>query len=359
MAHGIEPQDLIFSTSGTEWHGKANVVTSIAEEQINAISFPIIEGEVVCMVDGQTVKLDNYKTLIADLRHRGDGTQFELPVEDRLIPLHIPRASYAPISNRDVFQQAEEICQGLNMKIVTAGTLEGCKKFFVSIDTGSSDLIVKNHASGQSETVLAYIDLITSHDGTMAQETYDSMTRIVCMNTLRWSRQSKGNIGGKVYHTANSKTAMAAMAKRINDILSGRKVFVDTMERLSEQTLNHADARFLTSSYIAQCNPEGKSVRLSTRGANTVDGIVDLYKTGKGNVGRSFYDLFNGATEYWTSGDGTGKTVDALSKQYKGKFGGAADHKNDFLSYIDGGVDIANAIETGKALQAEYLKGKN
>ncbi len=349
MAHCIEKQDLVFSTKSTEWHGLAKVVPSIGDAEIDLLHFPVLETNFGFEVDGITIPMKDYKVIAADLRHRTD-----LPESERIVPLHIPKQGYCPISNRELFQQGLDICKGLDVEIVTAGTLEGCKKFFLSIDTGSSSLTVRNHANGKSEQVLAYIDLINSHDGTMAQETYDSMTRIVCMNTFRWSRLAKGSVGGKVFHTKNAKLMMDEMAKRVNQILTGRKVFVEAMERLSEITINRSDAFFLSLAYVAQNNAEEKTNRVSTRAVNTAESITNLFERGKGNVGKSRYDLFNGATEHWTSGDGTGKKADTATKLYKSRHGTAADHKTDFLRFIQGD-DVSNEIETGKALHAGYL----
>ena len=352
MSSGIEKQDLLFSTKSTEWHGAANLVTSIGKKEIDLVSFNIIETGFGFNVDGIYVPMPNHKIIAADLRHRLD-----LDESDRIVPLHIPKTGYTAISNADVYQQALDICKGLSMDVVTMGTLEGCKKFFLSIDTGSSELTVKNRANGQNEQVMAYINLINSHDGTMAQETYDSMIRIVCMNTLRWSRQSKGDMGGKVYHTKNAKLAMEMLGKRINAILLGRVSYVETMEMLSEITISKENALYIALAYLGSRSEDGKKNKVSTRSVNAAESIQNLFERGKGNVGKSMYCLFNGFTEYYTSGDGVGKQSDAATKLYKGQFSGAADHKNDFLDFITT-EDMGNEIETGKALHAQYLAGK-
>jgi hypothetical protein len=350
MAHGKEKQDLIFSTKSTEWHGLAIVRAIIGKPEIDQASFNILETEVGFNVDGIHVPMKGHKIIAADLRHRLD-----LPEDERIVGLHIPKTGYNPISNREIFEQAEEICRALGMSITTMGTLEGCKKFFLSIDTGSSELSVKNYANGKVEKILSHINMVTSHDGTMAQETYDSMIRIVCMNTFRWSRLAKGSIGGKVFHTKNSKMALDAMTNRIIEIVSGRKVFVETMEKLSQITVNRADAFSLSLAYLAQARADGENTeKVSTRSVNAAESIANLFDRGKGNVGKSRYDLFNGATEYWTDGDGTGKKLDAASKRYKGLYGAASDHKTDFLAFIEKD-DLGNEIETGRALHANYL----
>lgn len=43
MASGIQKTDIIFSTSGTEWHGAAKLVPAIGENEINLLDFRMIE----------------------------------------------------------------------------------------------------------------------------------------------------------------------------------------------------------------------------------------------------------------------------------------------------------------------------
>jgi hypothetical protein len=351
MSHGIQNQDIVYSTKDTEWHGLARKVDAIGETEIAEISFPIIQGKMTCEVDGQTVKLDGHKVIVADLRHRLD-----LPENERLLPLHVPKESYMPISNRDCFDMAKTLSSNLGFDIVTAGTLEGCKKFFISLDTGDNSEL-KIRANGTEEKVLAFIDIVTSHDGTLAQETYDSMTRIVCMNTFRWSRASKGGLNAKVYHTKNAKANMESLANRISEIIAGRAEYVSTMERLATVEISKDEAIYLPLAYFGRNNSPEKENVISTRSFHAAEGIQNLFMRGLGNGGKTAYDLVNGATEYWTSGDGTGLKADNTTKLFKGRFGAAADHKTDFVAYVDGiSQDRAQAVDTGRKLYVDYMQ---
>ena len=56
-----------------------------------------------------------------------------------------------------------------------------------------------------------------------------------------------------------------------------------------------------------------------------------------GNSGQSLYDVLNGATEFWTSGDGVGRTATAGKKAYSSEFGTAANNKEKFADYLTSG----------------------
>ena len=95
-----------------------------------------------------------------------------------------------------------------------------------------------------------------------------------------------------------------------------------------------------------------KLERFSTRTLNHVQGIAALARHGLGNSGRSMYDVFNGATQYYTSGDGVGKTTSAGRRAYSSEFGTGADRKQEFSRYLIKGHYNTAADEARTVLMA-------
>ena len=322
MAHEIElPQDKVLSTISKEWHGLAEVVDTIDDDSISPLLFPIREAEMQTVIDGEVIPLPNYKTLVADLRHRPElvGTIHEFA------PLHIPKNSYQVIDNRAVWEALKEATKDLDVKIVTAGTLGACKRFFVSVDIGNSEMIVNG------DKFLSHLNFITSHDGTLAMQAYDSNIRIVCQNTLRWSLESAGEVGFKVYHSKNAGIAMVKLPELLENILKGREEFKQYAEYLNDMPITEKESLAVSMYYLTTGSDVDK---LSTRTLNSAQNIVELAKNGIGNKGKTRYDLLNGATQYWTSGDGVGKKSSMVSKYVKANYGTAADHKNKFVNIL-------------------------
>ena len=85
---------------------------------------------------------------------------------------------------------------------------------------------------------------------------------------------------------------------------------------------------------------------------NMIDGITELAISGRGNNGRTMYDVLNGATEYWTSGDGVGRTASAGKKAYSSEFGNAAASKERFSEYLVGGEFESGLQEDTKRILA-------
>ncbi len=340
----IEDIDLVYSVEGTEWHGLAKQVDAISDVEFDTLSHDIIESPVTCQVEGQTIALPNHKILVADLRK----SRPDLDADKQFAPLHVPKNGYKVINNREVIECMKESFAGLDVKITTAGTLEGAKKFFVSVDIGDSDLIINK------DNFKAYVNFITGHDGTLAMTAYDSVIRIVCMNTLIASRQAAGEAGFSVYHTKNADLAMKNLPELFNAILKGRANLKEVMEYLESNKCDANDALAMACGYFCL---ETDKAELSTRAMNAAQGIVTLFSRGIGNKGETLYDLANGATEYWTSGDGTGSrkftrngkpVTSAADRAYRSQMGSAATHKEAFVAMLANDDRRKDALRLGK-----------
>lgn len=323
MSHGIfQPHDIVQSTEGTEWHTFAEHREFIGDKEVEKQLFPIVESPAFVMIDGVQTTLDNYKVLVAD--HR--SVRPDLVGADALVPLHIPKAGYKVISNREIWNVMQQSLRDLDCKVTSVCTLERGKKFAISADIGSSDLVINR------DKFKCNLNFVTSHDGTMAMETFDSAIRIVCMNTFQWSRNAAQD-KFKVYHTKNANFALDGLGDLLNAILKGRAELSQVMEYLASHKCDQNDAMAMAAGYFA-ITTEAKDNRLSTRSLNAAKEIARLAANGIGNLGKSLYDLANGATEYWTSGEGVGKTASVASQVYRSQLGSAADHKRRFIGML-------------------------
>lgn len=358
MSHGIvQPIDRVFSTDGPEWHGLAEQVAVINKGAASPLFFNIIQSPLSALVDGNEIRLKHHKLLVADYRTcRPDLIDHDI-TSGGLVPLHVPKGGrdgdinkgYRPISNRELWDAAERALAEVDATITCVGTLEAGKKFFISVNLNAGN----DTFSANGDTFKAHLNLITSHDGTLGVRAYDSTVRIVCMNTLRWSLSAAGDVGFNVFHTANADVAMANLGALVNAVLTGRGNFRNTMEYLASIPCDAETARLVALGYLTQLNTDGAKV--SKRSQNAAENIALLFTPrGAGNKGQTMYDLLNGATEYWTSGDGTGKKADAGVKAYKGQFGEAAEHKSAFANLLMNPDAIERAREAGK--KAESVK---
>jgi hypothetical protein len=339
MGHGITENDVMISTEGYSWHRLDRLEKMITKETASPVFNKIIEGKLQIEVDGEMVELEDYKALIADLRGLG--------MAENMVPLHVPKAGYKVISNEEIFDAAVEAIKDVDAKITSIMTLENRKKFALSVNLGDDVMKVNG------DEIHAHLNFVSSHDGTMNLKAYDSTIRIVCMNTLRWSLEAAGQVGFTIRHTKNAAIALENLPELVNAILTGRIQFKEVMEYLASCKVDSNEALAMAAGYFCL---ESGSPKLSTRSLNTATAIVDLFANGKGNNGKTLYDLANGATEYWTSGDGVGRNANDIAKSYKAEFGMAADHKSRFVELLADESRRNTAKEMGKEALAEALK---
>lgn len=352
MAHEIEEYDLTYSVLSPEWHGKAIVVPEITRDVVSRLFFPMVEGTPSVSVptgqydlDGnpimQAISVDGYKTILADCRGRDD-----LPESlRRFVPINTPRESYQVISNDQIWdcvQSAISELEGMGVKVTTIGTLQNLKKFYISIDLGDG-----KRKTARGDTIASILNMRGAHDSSMMVEAGDSHTRIVCMNTFRWSRAYEGAIDVRVPHTKNASMQIKNLGTYLNTVLLGRQKMIESISYLETLEASPSHAAYVAASFLT----ESAADEISTRTYNRAVEIRDLAHSGKGNSGKTRYDVFNGFTEYFTHGHGAGGEKATKAKRWSvSNFGAAADHKEGFLNLLLNDLDYSEALERGEKL---------
>jgi len=341
--HGIEELDLVLSTEGTEWHGLATQFEQIGDAEMSPLCFDVVSGTPsIEAPDGSIIKLDGRKLLLADLRHRED-------VETDWHPLAVPKDSYEVISNAEVYEMMKRSFEGLGCKVTAAGTLNNLAKFFLNVDIGNPEFKVAN-----GDAFMNNMCFITSHDGTYALEAYDSSTRIVCMNTFRWSRETAGEIGVKFYHTKNVASQIKHLPEYLQAVFANRAKEMEFLNFLLQCPCTPTQASFITAGYLANPIGAGYPDVLSTNAFNRSNAVRDLMVGGIGNAGKTLYDLLNGFTEYFTHHEGAGgKKASKIKRKSVSAFGMAAEHKDQFLNLLIDPLKVEEALEMGKRLYVD------
>jgi len=366
MAHQIEEYDVTFSTTGTEWHGLAQVIA--AEEMKEKIEtnlfFPIVESPAIAVIEGETVPLvdedgNGWKVILADCRELPacEGREKQPP---SFVPLHTPKQGYNPLENGAFFDALGSALDklGIPLKLSTAGTLGNLAYFYFSLEIEGLKL-----TGGRGEEILPYLSGVTSHNGAMLPSFKDSFTRPVCMNTVQrlLNEVSSLDVSGK--HTENGLLSLFGMEQAIEAFFTGTaKLEKEIFPAMQSRGVSPFEMREITAGYfMLPALESGKrladNVRLSTQAYNATEGIVSLARHGAGNGGETLYDLFNGATDYWSNGAGVGsEKVGIARKAYTSNFGGAAKHKSDFSAYLMGDAEtLAKGREVGAKVLANHL----
>lgn len=339
MAHEIEENvDRVITYGEPAWHRlDENHQIPLTKETLRPLFIPYLEGQATVTIDGNEVLLEGWKTIVADTREIED-----LDFDFR--PVHVARERYEILQNEALFDALQEALAEINYKIVSAGTLAGLTNFFVSTQFDEESNI--NLPDGSE--CKAFFNLVTSHNGTKNASFFDSFLRVVCMNTLRASVQGKGEQGFNIVHTKNASIRINNMAEIFNNILHGRRQFEEKMGEIYGIDCDISTAEKFTTGYLAEKTRLKAGERLSTRSDNQMREIVSLAWNGAGNRGGNMFYLAQGATEFWTRGNGTGgESRDLGKKAYSSEFGTGMENKMNFVASLTDSKVRDNLIRKG------------
>ena len=218
--------------------------------------------------------------------------QFLVRRTDNYNPLAIMSARYTPIQNLEAFSFFDEIIGSGRACWDTAGSLQGGRKVFMQAELEGSLFLDSNPEDKTVKKVLFF----TSHDGSKALTGMITPIRVVCQNTLNMALSNHSNCF-KIYHRKNYSEKKNEAAK----VLGFANAFYDDLQLV----MNKLAAEEVTKTYVegfvnalvpAELNPE--TGRISTRTSNRRNDIASLFTSGKGNNGRTKWDLFNAVTEF-------------------------------------------------------------
>lgn len=336
MSHNITEIDTVLRPAASKyqtWHG----LDKISHEPITievAREFgllPTVEKSPIYVGNGERV--ENFKALTTTTK-AGDNVTLDV-VTDR----------YSVIQNEQVFRTMSEAFKGtgLDYTLSCIGTLGGLKKFFISIAVGDDN----GGFTVNGDKFHSNLNFITSHDGGSFLA-HDSQTRIVCQNTLRASVDGEKNVDFKIRHKGDTASKCADLSRYLNGVFTSREIFVEKMETLAAVKVNASDIRQVVGGFfVTEAFKRGEKLQdgFKTRSLNMIDGITDLAISGRGNSGRSLYDALNGATEFWTSGDGVGRTASSGKKAYSSEFGTAAANKEKFAHHLTSEAFKSTSLE--------------
>ncbi len=255
--------------------------------------------------------------------------------------------SFGYLTNAQLMEVVRETLRGTGATVASLGTFAGRTKRYVSIKVGSEwDQFKVGEREFQN-----YLNLQDALDGTMPLIAKGSSICQVCQNTFNLSLSERSDFRLSVRHSKNhalpSKIenfeqaitayhGAAALFKRLMESAESVKVDVDTAKRVF-------------AGYMA----EGE--KISTKSLNTVNRLVDLYQTGRGNKGETGADVLNAITDYYSHESSSTRGV--MAQFTSSEMGAGARNKTEFFEAVSnrtptawtwGKSKVANLAEMGE-----------
>jgi len=328
MSAGILKNDTIRATEPT-WHKLETLIPSINTFEETGLNWEVEKRQIYFPVGNGFDKVPEFQTVVRS---------------DLNLPLGVVKDGYTPIQNSRVWEAIQNSLKGINYKVLVTGSLKDCQLIFVSLS-----LLDKQDYLVGKDKFKNYLTFFTSHNGRYAFEAYDTSLRVCCLNTLNWSRRSKGAVNFSVVHTKNNEFKIKNMEEAIETLFIKREEFYQTLEYLMTQPIAADQAKKILTGFVG----EGKD-ELSTRTQNQVDAMMGLFQRGRGNLGQTRFDLFNGVTDYYTH-EATDNRVKALNSN---EFGASGTRKLDFYELLLDDTELAKAEALGGRLIASTAVSK-
>jgi phage/plasmid-like protein (TIGR03299 family) len=319
MSHQINKLDKVVATEKT-WHGLEQIVEAITFEN-SGLNWEVEKRELFVPCDGTVCPVDGWQAIVR---------------KDTHTVLNIPKKTYAIISNNRVWEALQEALVGVNYKVVSTGSLQNCRKVFISVAIEDKQDYVVN-----GDKFRNYISFITSHDGTLAFTAQDVSLRVVCFNTMTASlAQGGGSVDLKVYHSKNNEFKIREMEKTLEDLFIKREEFYKSVEYLMNKPVSLDKANQILTGFV------GNGDELSTRAENQAQELVGLFQNGLGNNGQTYADLLNSVTQYFTHSVSDNKQKLFVSNE----IGSAGQKKVEFFDLLMNDAELNQLAARGDAL---------
>ena len=237
---------------------------------------------------------------------------------------------------------------GLKVIIETTGTINDRARQFVSFRIDGLD---KFTVDGRE--IHSFLNVLNSIDKschvTFANQTFT----VCCQNTFAMAKDGQGApLYGKVKHTAGMDLKLAEVPLIVESFITGNKAIFAKLNEWTAIGMTATQAECLFAAWLGDAG-------LSTRSANMIDRLKELFAHGKGNKGETAFDAFNAATEYYTH-ESAGKSDDIAKQWQSSEQGDGARSKTEFFDYLGKALVtseiFAGVCKCGDAILVAYRK---
>jgi len=200
--------------------------------------------------------------------------------------------NYTPLQNDAMLEWFRPFLESEQADLHTAGSLfDGAKVWCLAkIRSEGHDI------TGDGDVVESYILLSNSHDGSRAVRVGFTPIRVVCSNTLAMAHGAGESRLIKVLHTSGIGTTLTAIREVMNTVTRQFEATAEQYRKLARTSCNRDDMRKYVRLVLGVKNDE-KMTSQAERKMGEGE-IIACANEGLGTHGRTYWDAYNGVTEY-------------------------------------------------------------
>ena len=245
---------------------------------------------------------------------------------------------YKLISNSEIWDAVRVGLAGTKHEVVSVGTVGDRSLGFISIK------VSEDFKAADRETK-SMLNILWGHGGIKAVIGRSGFVVVVCGNTYSMALRENSDFKLSIRHTA--KASVLDLSEAIDSHIGVAREFQLAMDELHSIDVSATDARKIYAGFVSGNEvPESKTG--ITRFENTVNELVSLFATGKGNAGRTMADVFNGGTDYYSHAS-SGKS-DPWKQFVSSEFGAGRASKNELFDILATDSSRKAAVKNGEAV---------
>lgn len=210
-------------------------------------------------------------------------------------PLAVVGKDFKVVQPRQVVEFFRDLVEKNNMKLSTAGSLFGGRKFWALAELGKDFEVVSG------DKVTGHLMLTTAVDGSMKTVGKFVSTRVVCNNTLNIAMGEKGKNVVQVSHRSEWDPDTVKVELGLMD--GAWLQFIQDVRKMSNVKLTDNKAYNFFSKVVFD-KPTEPLTKVQER---KIDNLMDLYKgagMGADMAGKTLWGCVNAITQQYTHGTG-------------------------------------------------------
>jgi phage/plasmid-like protein (TIGR03299 family) len=227
MSHEMYENDTAMYSVEKAWHG-LGVVVEEAPSPREALKLSGLDWSVV----KSPSIIAEYEDFSGRIHEAVTPDTVATIREDTGAILGLVSPNYEVVQNEELFDLAYEL--GGDVKVETAGSLKNNRQVYILLRGDSFDL------PGE-DTVLPYMGLFSSHDGSLSLSALDTSVRVVCANTLAQAFSDGRNRIYRIKHSGDVKTKLADLRLALNRFKETGKLFKEKTQILANTSWKRGD----------------------------------------------------------------------------------------------------------------------
>lgn len=239
MAHEITSTDHLVLAQQRAWHGLGTIVAD-APSPADALTLARLDWTV--SLSGPIVGAFDDGT---SLEHDGNCL---IKRDDTNTVLGCVGSGFVPVQNSTLAEVADALGSTGEVKVETAGSLNGGKRVWFLLRADSIDI------GDRGDEHVPYVLLANGHDGSLALRCLPTMVRVVCANTWAAADRRGRGVGYTFRHTAGIAGRVSEMKAALRTWRSARDAQIERLEDLAKASITRDQIRDLWVRVIEACD---------------------------------------------------------------------------------------------------------